>query len=461
MGSKMASFTTIIPFKEKPHFLPRKFLSYALFAILSVALFRILCLHLSSPIAESPAEHEQFTQNSPILFTSSIGSFSAIPKVVDGVKFNGSSSCDYSNGKWVPDKSGPLYNGTSCGTIKDGQNCMSHGRPDLGYLFWRWEPRQCRLPRFDPRAFLHLMRNKNLAFVGDSMARNQLESLLCMLGSLSLPTLVYSDGEAEDSKFRRWHFASHNVNVSVYWSPFLVKGFEKTGSGEQKHNKLFMDTVDEKWASDLGLMDMVVLSIGHWYLHPAVYMEGDLVLGCHYCPTLNHTEIEFYGVYGKAFRTALQAIIQRKGSPNGNGVDVLVTTFSPHHFEGEWDKAGACPKTNPYNESEKMLDAMDEQMRKAQVAELEEARRSNSNARGRVRIAAIDVTKLASLRPDGHPGPYMHPFPLSNGVVQDRVQNDCVHWCLPGPIDTWNEIMLDIIKGWHLAQSSSSRGGGE
>jgi len=23
---------------------------------------------------------------------------------------------------------------------------------------------------------------------------------------------------------------------------------------------------------------------------------------------------------------------------------------------------------------------------------------------------------------------------------------DCVHWCLPGPVDTWNEFLLQMLK---------------
>ncbi|GAB2280420.1 hypothetical protein Dimus_015053 [Dionaea muscipula] len=462
MGFKMRRTTFITNrFNEKPPFLSKTLLSCALYVVLPIVIFR-LCFYLSqSPIPQTPAA--QFTPNSPVLVTpaATIDSAMALasPKAAEdggGIgKLINESSCDYSEGKWVRSELGPLYNDTSCGssTIKEGRNCMNHGRPDLGYLSWRWKPRQCQLPRFDPQTFLTVMRNKHLAFVGDSMARNQLESLVCMLASSSPPRLVYSSGGEDDNKFRRWNFPSHNVTVSVYWSPFLVKGVEKTE--EEKHNKLYMESVDEKWASDLGLFDMVVVSIGHWYLLPAVYFEGDLVLGCHYCPTLNHTEIGFYGMFSKAFRTALKAIVQRRSAANniGNGIDVIVTTFSPHHFEGEWDKAGACPKTEPFDidqleaagSSKKRLaglGAMDEQMRKAQVEAVEEVK--SMAAAGIVRIMTLDVTELAWLRPDGHPGPYMHPFPFADGV-RDRVQNDCVHWCLPGPIDTWNEIMLQMI----------------
>ncbi|XP_050373323.1 xyloglucan O-acetyltransferase 1 [Argentina anserina] len=350
--------------------------------------------------------------------------------------------CDYTDGDWVPDQMGPLYNGTTCGTIKKGQNCIIHGRPDLGFLYWKWKPKQCSLPRFEPNTFLELLRNKHIAFVGDSMARNQLESLLCMLATASRPKLVYSNGE--DNKFRRWNFASHNVNVSVFWSPFLVKGVEKSKSGPD-HNQLFLDQVDERWAADMGKMDMVVLSVGHWFLHPAVYFEGGSALGCHFCPGLNHTEIGFYDVLRKAIKTTLKTITERRGTSE-NGINVIVTTFSPAHFEGEWDKAGACPKTKPHNKGDKNLEGMDADMRQVEVEEVEAAK-VNANGVSGLKVEELDVTYLSLMRPDGHPGPYMNPFPFADGM-KERVQNDCVHWCLPGAIDTWNEIMLEIMKKW-------------
>jgi xyloglucan O-acetyltransferase len=72
-----------------------------------------------------------------------------------------------------------------------------------------------------------------------------------------------------------------------------------------------------------------------------------------------------------------------------------------------------------------------------------------------VDVEALEVTRLAGMRADGHPGPYMHPFPFAGGE-RDRVPNDCVHWCLPGPIDTWNEMLLQIVKRWADGVDSSS-----
>ncbi|KAM3327688.1 xyloglucan O-acetyltransferase 1 [Capsicum galapagoense] len=420
--------TIINPFKDQTHSIPlKKLLLLILYAFLPIIIIFHLIVY-PFPISFSQSKHSLNINTSSSTSSKEIGN--------DNVEI----SCDYSNGSWVYDKLGPLY--TKCNTIKEGQDCMAHGRPDNNYLYYRWKPKNCELPRFDPKKFLQIFKNKNIAFVGDSLARNQLESLLCMLSTFSDDhELVFSHGD--DNKFRKWYFHSYNMNVSIYWSPFLVDGIEK--SDKKNYNTLFLDSIDEKWGMDLDQMDLVVLSVGHWFLHSAVYYYGDKVLGCHYCSGLNYTEVGFYDVYGKAFETTFKTIVERRGKNNVGVVDVVVTTFTPAHFEGEWDKYGACPKTKPYDvEERKNLEWMDAEMRERAI---EQVRIANKEVAGqkRVRFEAVDVTKLAYLRPDGHPGPYMHPFPFAKGI-EERVQNDCVHWCLPGAIDTWNEILLQVIK---------------
>lgn len=54
----------------------------------------------------------------------------------------------------------------------------------MDFVNWRWKPDECELPRFDSMAFLHLLRGKKLAFIGDSVARNHMESLLCILSQV-------------------------------------------------------------------------------------------------------------------------------------------------------------------------------------------------------------------------------------------------------------------------------------
>ncbi|RDX71774.1 Protein ALTERED XYLOGLUCAN 4, partial [Mucuna pruriens] len=347
-------------------------------------------------------------------------------------------TCEYWNGKWVRDTREPLYNGSTCVTkMKKNQNCIANGRPDSGFIYWRWKASECHLPRFEPHTFLQLIHNKHVAFVGDSLARNHLESLLCSLATASKPKRLHYQGS------RRWHFPSHNANLSFYWSPFLVQGVQRKNNGPL-YNTVYLDRVNKRWARDMDQMDLIVLSFGHWFLVPSVFYEGGKVLGCSNCPSFNYTDIGFYGPLRRALRTTLDSIMRKVGE--GNGIDVIVRTFSPSHFEGDWDKGGTCSKNKPYEMGERELEGVDAEIRRIQMEEVENAKEKGKQFRG-FRLEALDVTQLALLRPDGHPGAYMNPFPFANGVPE-HVQNDCVHWCLPGPIDTWNDIFLEMMRKW-------------
>lgn len=101
---------------------------------------------------------------------------------------DGSEKCDVFDGEWIPHSGGPAYTNNTCRWIESHQNCMGNGRPDTGYIYWKWSPKACELPRFDAKKFLEMMRDKSWAFVGDSITRNHLQSFLCILSQVNLPT---------------------------------------------------------------------------------------------------------------------------------------------------------------------------------------------------------------------------------------------------------------------------------
>ncbi|KAJ1289497.1 hypothetical protein BS78_02G168700 [Paspalum vaginatum] len=426
--------------------LPKRAIAVALYALIPLALLHYL-LTLPAPLPPPPTTASPSSPSPPLLQPE--------PAAV---------RCDYSDGEWVRTAAGPRYNGTSCGeTIKAGQNCEAHGRPDTGYIYWRWRPRGCALPPFDPAEFLRAVRGRHVAFVGDSLARNQCESLVCLLASAFPARLVRGagggdgDGDGDElRKFRRWAFPSHNATVSVFWSPFLVNGTERPKTpppaGGMYHNRIYFDQPDERWAAAVPGVDVVVLSAGQWYLNPAMFYDrGGAVIGCHRCPPgRNLTETGFFGVFRLAVRNALREVISRAAAAASSPARprlAVVTTFSPAHFEGEWNSPTACVRTEPYARGEREPLYMDEEMMRAGV---EEAAAAGADAGARaagLAVEALQVTRLAAMRPDGHPGLYTQAFPLAGGM-RDRMPNDCVHWCLPGPIDTWNEILLQLVKRW-------------
>ncbi|KAK9672787.1 hypothetical protein RND81_12G124800 [Saponaria officinalis] len=61
-------------------------------------------------------------------------------------------------------------------------------------------------------------------------------------------------------------------------------------------------------------------------------------------------------------------------------------------------------------------------------------------------LKLLDITDVFSYRHDGHPGPYRSRDPnkiAKRGPDRKPPPQDCLHWCMPGPVDTWNEFVLE------------------
>ncbi|XP_043714782.1 protein trichome birefringence-like 25 isoform X3 [Telopea speciosissima] len=346
--------------------------------------------------------------------------------------------CDLFTGDWIPNPSGPIYTNDTCYNIEEHQNCMSNGRPDSGYLYWRWNPRDCELPPFNAERFFELMRHKSWAFIGDSISRNHVQSFLCILSKVEKPVLVYHDKEY---KSKRWHFPSNNFTLSVFWSPFLVQAitFEDNNGVATSEIQLYLDKLDKKWTDQYQNFDYIVISGGKWFLKTAIYYENDTIVGCHYCPGKNLTELGFDNVYRKVLQLVLNLFV----TSNHKGL-VFLRTSTPDHFEnGEWFSGGTCNRTVPFKEGGIDLKDVDTVLRNIELQEYEKAVAALGSAAD-LKLKFLDTTRLSLLRPDGHPGPYRNPHPFANGK-NSKVQNDCLHWCLPGPIDAWNDLVMEMV----------------
>ncbi|KAJ6703478.1 PROTEIN TRICHOME BIREFRINGENCE-LIKE 24 [Salix viminalis] len=334
--------------------------------------------------------------------------------------------CDLFTGDWIPDPSGPMYTNSSCSLIEGHQNCMRNGRTDSGYLFWRWNPRDCQLPPFTAQRFLEVMRNKRWALIGDSISRNHVQSLLCMLSTLppviSAPFAKLS--EESDARIfkglivklllskllkftmmrstnqKDGTFPSYNFSITNIWSPFLVKAaiFEDNDGVSTSEVQLQLDKLDTNWTDLYQSLDYMIISTGKWFLKAAIYHDNDTVVGCHICPGKNLTEMGFVFAYEKALRHAMNFIATSKHK----GL-IFFRTSTPDHFEnGEWHSGGNCTKTTPAKEGEIELKDLNRILRSVELAEFEKA--SAKAAENGVNLKLLDFTNLLLSRPDGHPG---------------------------------------------------------
>ncbi|XAR71338.1 hypothetical protein NMG60_11028547 [Bertholletia excelsa] len=385
-----------------------------LLPILTLLLFTILSLYLSDILpSKATPPHQQIN-------------------LIDGYDSTSTrldSKCNIFRGNWVKYPDGPYYtNETSC-AIDDRQNCMKHGRPDTEFLKWRWRPYNCELPLFDAVQFLELVRGKSMTFVGDSVARNQMESLVCLLASAANPIDV---SDIPDNRFRRWFYTDYNFTLAVIWSPFLVRSQEDKPHSYQKN--LYLDEADETWTAQIETVDIVIFSASQWFLRPTVYYEKGKVIGCNLCKKNMSDPTLFYG-YKMAFRTAFKTLLTLQGFKG----TTFLRTLSPGHYEhGVWNNGGECGRTMPFSKEEVKLEWYVLQLYKAQVKELRTAEKKGRQMGLKFRL--LDTTEAMLLRPDGHPNHYGH-WQLENITI-----SDCVHWCLPGPIDTWNELLLHMLS---------------
>lgn len=128
-------------------------------------------------------------------------------------RVTGTAGCNFFAGSWISNPSGPAYTNASCKYIDPPNDCMTNGRPDREYLYWRWKPRSCDLPRANAEKFLNAMRNKAWGLVGDSIFRNQLDSWVCLLSQV--PVVDASSWKNEHLFNSSFHNLLHKIYLDL------------------------------------------------------------------------------------------------------------------------------------------------------------------------------------------------------------------------------------------------------
>ncbi|KAJ7956001.1 Protein trichome birefringence-like [Quillaja saponaria] len=341
-------------------------------------------------------------------------------------------ACNYAKGKWVPDNNRPLYSGFGCKQWLSGMwACRLTQRTDFAYEKLRWQPKECQMEEFEGSKFLGRMQNKILAFVGDSLGRQQFQSLMCMITSGEETNdvedvgkeygLAVVRGSARPSGWA-YRFSSTNTTVLYYWSAILcdVEPLDRTNPATDY--AMHLDQPAAFLRQYLHKFDVLVLNTGHhwnrgklnanrWVMHVGGKPNTDRKIA----------------MIGGAKNLTVYSIVSWVNSqlPKYPGLKAFFRTISPRHFMGgDWNTGGSCDNTTPMSVGKEILaDESSDQLVAGAVQG--------------TRVKLLDITALSQLRDEAH----MSRFSIT---AKPGVQ-DCLHWCLPGVPDTWNEILFAQI----------------
>ncbi|CAI5478854.1 unnamed protein product [Closterium sp. Yama58-4] len=402
-----------------------------------------------------------------------------------------------------------LYSGKKCKWISLNWACARSNRPRemRQYERLRWQPRGCNVKRFSAEGFFRRMRNKSLAFVGDSLGQQQFQSLLCLLSpkgppkNMSDPSSPIQDVGPDYGFFQlpgarrpsgwAYRFVKYNTTVIFRWTTCLceIEPFNKEDwkQGQAMH----LDRPDPFLRDFLKQLDVVILNTGHhWNRGKMREYALEFFLNGSRAPPVKRRPM----VMALALKIAIRSVSvwideQLKGSGGeggllvkpgggkgegegeggegeleggdgggdgvrrqlGSGVElpafaagggaklktaifatpdtkpmVFLRSITPRHFmEGEWDTGGRCDHLkHPFGDVE--------------VANMTTRDAEKEDGVLGTSVHLLNITHLSAYRGDAHPAIWDPRSDTPKG-------QDCLHWCLPGVPDTWNELVYTHI----------------
>lgn len=339
--------------------------------------------------------------------------------------------CNYAKGKWVADEKRPLYSGNKCKQwLSKMWACRMMQRTDFFYESYRWQPHGCEMPEFSGPNFLKRMRHRTLAFVGDSLGRQQFQSMMCMAtggkyspevedvgwkyGLVKAPGALRPDGWA-------YRFPGTNTTILYYWSASLSE-LEPLNTTNPVTYALHLDRPVTFLKQYLPSFDVLVLNTGHHWNrgkfsgnHWELYADGKPV-GEGRLADLNRAKnLTLYSIA----RWVDSQLVSRPQ------LKAFLRTISPRHFvNGDWNTGGSCGNAVPFSNGSEVL--------QDHSSDLPAERAVNGT-----RVKLLDITAISQLRDEGH---------ISNRTLRAPTGiNDCLHWCLPGIPDMWNELLFAQI----------------
>ncbi|KAI7858862.1 GDSL/SGNH-like acyl-esterase family found in Pmr5 and Cas1p-domain-containing protein [Circinella umbellata] len=278
-------------------------------------------------------------------------------------------------------------------------------------LDYQWKPKKCELVPFDANAFSAYIADHPLLFVGDSINQLEYESMACLLGEkLYNPTGdtnitgghdMWASQLVHESKLQ----VQGAVSLAYLRSDYLVRldDFKLLDPNDDEGFVIGRGS-NYPWKHALSRFHHIVLNTGpHWHTNKK------------WGP--NESDEEMVVAYKKAMKIVVDYL-----TDNMTPLQRIWIRSTPYgHLEcskyTEPSKVPHVPQRKPGEFQWDMHVKFDEVWKDL----IEET--------GDDRIRFFNVSSMANLRGDAH----------------SRPDSDCLHTCLPGPVDDWNKLLFSEI----------------
>ncbi|KAJ9545049.1 hypothetical protein OSB04_024756 [Centaurea solstitialis] len=374
-------------------------------------------------------------------------------------------TCDLFSGKWVHDNQShyPLYNEDECPylhgwrgfdprLVQKGQRPY---RPHLRYpaLDWSsgrfrgesmgWPSGQLmargRCP-FDGKAIVERLRGIRLLFVGDSVNRNQWNSMMCMLHS-SIPGKKRVSMGALNGTLYSFRASDYNISIDYYWAPMLVESNGDDPSNHRHDHRTIRLKSIEKHAKHWVDADILVFNTYLWWRLPLIKLlkSNGSLLGR---PNQMYYEVDNIRAYKMVLQTWSRWV--RTHIDHSKTKMFFMGLTATHSRATDW---GGNKNEGCYGEIEPVMDDQFwESGTDQKMLRILESLLNKLQSKG-VNVKLINITQLTQCRKDAHPSVHRK---LWRPLTEDQKRNpqrasDCTHWCLPGVPDIWNELLLAYI----------------
>ncbi|KAL9261370.1 Xylan O-acetyltransferase 1-like protein [Drosera capensis] len=404
---------------------------------------------IENPVQETPINNRDDRSSSPLLVDAETEMVTekaeTSSKDEDEVELP-PEECDLFKGEWVFDNSThPWYKEEECEFLTEQVTCLRNGRKDSQFQNWKWKPRDCSLPkafdfvfcliRFKGRLLLEKLRGKRLMFVGDSLNRNQWESMVCLVQS------VVPRGRKSLTKsgsLNVFSIQDYNATVEFYWAPFLVESNSDDPRMHSILNRIIMPESISKHAVNWKDVDYLVFNTYIWWMNTFTMkvLRGSFDEG-----STEYDEVERPVAYGRVLSTWSKWADE---NINPNRTMVFFSSMSPIHIKSlDWNNPNGIKcalETAPVLNMTTPLDVGTDWLLFRLAVNVTESMK--------VPVFLVNITALSEYRKDAHTSVYT----IRQGKLLTQEQKsdpenfaDCIHWCLPGLPDIWNEFIYTRI----------------